>query len=372
MMLKEKSSPWARMKYLYILPVAAIAVTAFARPEVSNELKEISELKVSDLIVNVETNVSDTVVVSLEPIDGKKRTTIIENVEVKGDDILVQEEKIMRWESGKLKGETRVKKSSSAPSAVYISEEGNRYIKINSAKVDEAGVLIDSGKKEPLFILEGKEIDGAILSAISPDRIKSISVYKDEKATELYGEKAANGVVVIELLTEEEYQEKAKVNKANSKKNAFNSTLPADVLVLIDGVEGDMNSVAPEDIKSVSVIKKSGDNTKEIEALIDKYGDKAKSGVVFISRKEGGNEEFMLSLKGKLVKVSGVVKDSSGKAIPGVVVLVNGTTKGTITDMDGKFTIQAPDNGKLSIVYIDKKKVEINVDENVEVIMEAE
>lgn len=49
MMLKEKSSPWARLKYLYVLPLAAIAVTAFARPEVSKELDEILSVKVNDL-----------------------------------------------------------------------------------------------------------------------------------------------------------------------------------------------------------------------------------------------------------------------------------------------------------------------------------
>ena len=49
MMLKEKSSPWARLKYLYVLPLAAIAITAFARPEVSTELDEISAVKVNDL-----------------------------------------------------------------------------------------------------------------------------------------------------------------------------------------------------------------------------------------------------------------------------------------------------------------------------------
>ncbi len=49
MMLKKKSNPWARAKYLYVLPVAAVAVAAFARPEVSNELKEISAVKVNDL-----------------------------------------------------------------------------------------------------------------------------------------------------------------------------------------------------------------------------------------------------------------------------------------------------------------------------------
>ena len=49
MMIKKKANPWARMKYLYVLPLAAVAVAAFARPEVSNKLDEISSVKVNDL-----------------------------------------------------------------------------------------------------------------------------------------------------------------------------------------------------------------------------------------------------------------------------------------------------------------------------------
>ena len=49
MMLKEKSNPQARAKYIYILPLAALSVMAFARPEVSTELDEISAVKVNDL-----------------------------------------------------------------------------------------------------------------------------------------------------------------------------------------------------------------------------------------------------------------------------------------------------------------------------------
>ena len=49
MMIKKKSNPWARLKYAYVLPLAAVAVAAFARPEVSNELVEISNAKVNDL-----------------------------------------------------------------------------------------------------------------------------------------------------------------------------------------------------------------------------------------------------------------------------------------------------------------------------------
>ena len=49
MMLRKKSNPWARAKYLYVLPMAAVSVAVFARPEVSNKLDEISSTKVSEL-----------------------------------------------------------------------------------------------------------------------------------------------------------------------------------------------------------------------------------------------------------------------------------------------------------------------------------
>jgi len=49
MMLKKQSNPWARLKYLSILPLAALSVAVFARPEVSNKLNEISSVKVNDL-----------------------------------------------------------------------------------------------------------------------------------------------------------------------------------------------------------------------------------------------------------------------------------------------------------------------------------
>ena len=55
MMIKEKSSPWARLKYLYVLPLAAVAMAAFARPEVSKEFNEISAVKVNDLTAIVKT-----------------------------------------------------------------------------------------------------------------------------------------------------------------------------------------------------------------------------------------------------------------------------------------------------------------------------
>lgn len=73
MMIKKKSNPWACMKYLYILPLATIAVAAFARPEISNEFDEISSAKVSDLAsfmkADGEKSLETPLVTSLAPQD---------------------------------------------------------------------------------------------------------------------------------------------------------------------------------------------------------------------------------------------------------------------------------------------------------------
>ena len=49
MMLKEKSNPWARAKYVMVLPLAALSVVAFAHPKVSEVSKTFSESKISEL-----------------------------------------------------------------------------------------------------------------------------------------------------------------------------------------------------------------------------------------------------------------------------------------------------------------------------------
>ncbi len=55
MMLKTKSNPWARLKYLCVLPLAAVAVVSFARPEIVRELDKISSVKFSELVPVKET-----------------------------------------------------------------------------------------------------------------------------------------------------------------------------------------------------------------------------------------------------------------------------------------------------------------------------
>ena len=59
MMQKRKSNPWARMKYVFVLPVAATAMAAFARPEISRQMAEISSAKITDLSRMVQTTAAE-------------------------------------------------------------------------------------------------------------------------------------------------------------------------------------------------------------------------------------------------------------------------------------------------------------------------
>jgi len=61
----------------------------------------------------------------------------------------------------------------------------------------QVSLRYSSTQEKPLVIVDDKEYKGA-MESIDPATIKSITVLKDKAAIELYGEKAKNGVVVIE------------------------------------------------------------------------------------------------------------------------------------------------------------------------------
>ena len=52
------------------------------------------------------------------------------------------------------------------------------------------------------------------------------------------------------------------------------------------------------------------------------------------------------------VQVSGTVLDETGVPLPGVSILLKGTTRGTTTDLDGKYSIAAPSSGVLVFSFI--------------------
>lgn len=62
-----------------------------------------------------------------------------------------------------------------------------------------------------------------------------------------------------------------------------------------------------------------------------------------------------------LALVTGTVQDETGAPLPGAAILVKGTTQGTITNLDGKFSIDVPSDAVLVISYLGYLPQEVSV-----------
>ena len=71
-------------------------------------------------------------------------------------------------------------------------------------------------------------------------------------------------------------------------------------------------------------------------------------------------------------EVSGKVTDNSGEPIIGATVVIMGgqNGNGTVTDIDGNFTLQAQPNSTLSISYIGYKTMEVKAGKGLKIVME--
>ena len=440
MMLKEKSNPWAKLKYLYILPVAAIAVTAFARPEISETAEEISAVKVNDLTaiveakaiksteesVQISTVSQDTVKVNYVPTEVSQKlqgTAVFEVVEEMpefpgGVDAMMEYlQKELRYpESAKEKGiqgrvtvqfiidkEGNVTNSKVTRSVdkdmdaeairlvkampkwkpgmqkgkavavkytvpvVFRLEGGktvNSQVTVNS-KVSEFSV---QGMNNPLYIVDGKEVTSSILSALDVNKIESMTVLKNESATEVYGEKGKNGVILITLKGSAEksitLSNKSSVVNVPGLKGVYLNNRRAeweDVDIFVDGEKIEMAGraldevVPPNRIESISV---------------EKERNEAGRGKIYITTKAKEGVE-KTSVRGDM-KVEGFVQDKDGEPIVGATVLIEGTNMGTVTDVDGRFVMSASKEDKLVVSYIGMKGTKVKVASKVTITLKDE
>ncbi|MDY7395803.1 TonB-dependent receptor [Aureibaculum sp. 2210JD6-5] len=72
--------------------------------------------------------------------------------------------------------------------------------------------------------------------------------------------------------------------------------------------------------------------------------------------------------------VSGIVKDDTGTPLPGVTVIIKGTSKGTTTDFDGAFTLEANNGDVLEFSYVGfiKQSVTVGPSANYNISLEAD
>ena len=84
-----------------------------------------------------------------------------------------------------------------------------------------------------------------------------------------------------------------------------------------------------------------------------------------------GVSQAMFAQGAQKQKVTGTVTDESGEPLIGVTVMENGASVGAITDLDGRFTLDAPSNATLTFSYVGylTQNVKLNGNTKVDVVL---
>ena len=485
MMLKEKSNPWAKLKYLYILPVAAIAVTAFARPEISETAEEISRMsdalgieqasllfsrlhdisavKVNDLTAIVEAKAAKTTeeavqmstvlkdtakpvevkYIPTEVTDKLKGTPLYEVVEqmpefpgggmaaaleyiqknmqypesakengtqgramvqfVVDKEGNVTEPKVIRSVDKELDAEAirlvksmpKWKPGMQKGQAVAVKYTMPVLFKLEGGKKVNSSIVVNSmptgfsvlGANAPLYIVDGKEVTSSIISALDANKIESMTVLKGKDATDLYSEKGKNGVILITLKGSEQKPITLSTKSSAVSVPGVNAVYLnnrrsdwADVDVFVDGEKIELSGKALDEVVSPN----------EIESInIEKNAEDANRGKIYITTKKSKGKYTMVTSEGKEnvyftvkggekasgkgeMRVEGVVQDKDGEPVIGAIVLLEGTSMGTVTDVDGRFVIPAAKGDKLVVSYVNMKTAKVKVAPKVTVTLKDE
>ena len=324
MMLKEKSNPWARAKYLYILPLAALAVTAFARPEVSAVADEISAVKVIAPAVHdsIQPNVQPAVAAPSSALDqmpefpggmealntylrnnirypqeaqkaGIQGRVIIQFIVSKDGSITDAEvvesvdpqldaeglrliKNMPRWKPGMRKGQAiRVKQT--LPIRFAFTKTSDKPENSNSIFLKNGSY--NSSLKDVILLVNGQEVSPEIFRAIDPQRIQSVTVLKDQASLAKYTtDKSKTGIIQVKLKKEDQ------ASDINIPTIRFDSQ-PSKALVIIDGKAADATAVqalSPSQIKSIKVLKG--------QQAVDLFGEAAKNGAICVSTRSAESE----------------------------------------------------------------------------------
>ncbi len=138
--------------------------------------------------------------------------------------------------------------------------------------------------------------------------------------------------------------------------------------------------------KSLDVNREVNVNVKDqsVESVLDQVFEGVVNTYKIYDRQivilENQNSELPLIIGGKAEQpdqkeISGTVKDSNGLPLPGVTVMVKGTTVGIITNSDGEFQLTVPNEAQIlvfSFVGMKGQEVVIGVKSNFSIVLEED
>ena len=255
MMTTKRSSRWQQLRALTVVPVAALAVVAFARPEVETVVGQIEEQAVlpAPAVTQV---VPESEAVSIVKPEMPADTSVVFEVVEQMPKFPGGDAALMQFLSSTIKypkDAMEQKKQGRVLVTFVVEKDGSvsdtKIVKSVSPSLDEEALRVinampkwepgmqkgkavrvkytipisfrlQGGEKKdepqtkpltiihkgdapagenPLVIIDGKEVSIATLQTLDNEKIESINVLKDKSAVDVYGEKGKNGVIEIKL-----------------------------------------------------------------------------------------------------------------------------------------------------------------------------
>jgi TonB-dependent SusC/RagA subfamily outer membrane receptor len=283
MMLKRKSHPWARLKYLYVLPLVACAIAAFARPQIAFEAQAQAP---PDTLITRNGVYIDSEELQRNILEGLEKTKVeIDKVEIAKAVVAIDTEEVQR---NVLEG---LEKAKIRNGVYFDTEEVQRNVleglEKAKAEIDKAVAAIDTVEVQR-NILEGLEkakveIEKAMIKVDSEEPRKAIREEMEQAKAEaqIVKKEMKQAKEEAQIVKKEMKQVKAGIRKIVIKPDPSALSLPQAALVMVDGKEvtrEEMERIPPTEIESVTVLK---------DELADElYGEKAANGVILIELKK--------------------------------------------------------------------------------------
>ena len=171
----------------------------------------------------------------------------------------------------------------------------------------------------------------------------SASVYSQKTKFDLQLENSTVGTILKSIESRSEFIFFYDIDLFNTRVEKSISVRDANIITVLDELFGNSSIAYFVDDRQIFLYKK--DDIKQLENLKVK------------NRVEGEQPQKK--------EISGTVKDNKGLPLPGVSVVVKGTTTGIITDVDGKFRIVVPAEAKtLAFSFVGMKTQEIVIGAN--------
>ncbi|TXE18563.1 hypothetical protein ES692_05845 [Psychroserpens burtonensis] len=194
--------------------------------------------------------------------------------------------------------------NSNSKNQSWISKDGTKT-NINASENGKIR-LMTTQSKAPLFVLNGKIVEKAVFENLDPDHIESVFVLKDKMATEKYGDRGKNGVVIVKtkkrnpwvigdtfevqtykisepndsITNKFEEGIYKKTNEATTYKFTSEGSYTSEPIFIVDAQEvtkKKFKGLTPDNIESLDILKD--------EKALKFYGEKGKNGVIIVKTK---------------------------------------------------------------------------------------